>query len=284
MTLTVSIEKFNRLAEKANMFYYQSNMCFTQARDSWQHGLEYAIQCGEALLEIKSQLAWGEFQNWAEERFEGRSYNTASDYMRVAKAFINKDPKLEEAKKAGKELNSINAIKQILRNPRCSEKPEDKIIENTETNEASFQRQSLRENFAIILRSLNLYELRAFDQRFEEYFQKIYIPLYNDVCNELDTDLNEWLLENEKLYVKEGSSPRSWKDFERQGARAAVEDMNVMSIRNRIDSVPAKAIERKKVRLRILLSLNTKRMPSEWINKTENKLNNLGTETGRYLW
>lgn len=199
----ISPQKFDRLKEQANDFHIQATTSFTKARDRWKHGLECAAKCGEALLEIKRCLPWGKFKKWTNESFDGRSYNTASDYMRVATAFKKNDPRLEEARKAGKVINSINSVKEALRKPRPqknddSQCDDDKTVENTEANEASMCRQGLREKFAKALRDLDKEELLVFEDAFDCYWEKLSIKLNDDTCAVLGFDLDEYYLEQEQ--------------------------------------------------------------------------------------
>ncbi len=274
----VSPQKFQQLAEQANDFYNQSRVSFDHARDRWKHGLECAAKCGTALLEIKRSLSWGKFKKWTKDNFDGRSYNTASDYMRVAKAFKNKDPRLEEAKKAGKELSSINAVKEILRKPRVKENDigndDGDSVAPTEADMASCLRQCIGKKFTGTLRNLCMEELKVCGEDmdvFGECWRSFYNTLYKIVCQKYEFDLNEYFLENGKLKIKR-TLIKTRSDYVKEGEISARKDMEFPNKTQRIGAAErTKALENI-VSLRTLLALNKNRMTEQRRKKIERRL------------
>lgn len=264
-----SPQKFQKLVERANNYYSQSMVSYTNANEKWKQGLEDAAKCGEALLEIKRNLSWGRFKIWANNKFIGRSYNTASDYMRVANAFIKKDTRLEEAIKSGKEINSINAVKEILRKPRIKEKnmeqdDDGKSIALTETDRASCIRQFMREMFAPALRNCCIEELQVCEDEdvFDKCWKSFYNTLYKIACQKYEFDVNEYLLEMGKL---EQNQPvlKSRSDFAREGARMAKEDMRFPNKRQRREAAQKTIATKKLIRFKLLLAMNKSRMTEQ---------------------
>lgn len=60
------------------------NEAYSKAGTHRKKYLIYALHCGEGLLEIKSLLEHGEWQQWIADNFDG-SHKTAATYMGVAK-------------------------------------------------------------------------------------------------------------------------------------------------------------------------------------------------------
>jgi Protein of unknown function (DUF3102) len=81
-----------------------------QAEASNARGLEYAIQCGRALIEIKKSVGHGEWKGLLARELPTIPARTASHYMRLAK----KEPELEKAaKQKGQGLADLSQSESV---------------------------------------------------------------------------------------------------------------------------------------------------------------------------
>ena len=171
-----------RLAKEANRYH----------KRAVQHYIGFLISArksGDALLQARYFGLWkrGIWKKWLEDNFDG-SYETAKAYMRIAKRWD--DPRLQEARRLGVTLDSINKVLQILSGRRNV----DGTL-NSKTTEVDSVREQMRKRFGELLQNLSEDELMVFNEDFDDYWEFLYHRIYNNTCKILGFDLNEFLVQ-----------------------------------------------------------------------------------------
>ncbi len=177
-----------QLAKKANKHY-------ALVGEHSNNALDAALQCGRALNNARSYDKWKvpKWKEWLERNFDG-SYETATIYMRIAKKWD--DPELVEARKQGR-LTSIQKTMEIIRGKKKHDKKETKPTEYEK--KCDQLRNKIRKLHAQKLQRLTVFELDNLLENYDNHWQHMYKKLYDDVCADLECDLNQDLIEMKRL-------------------------------------------------------------------------------------
>lgn len=230
---TIDLSALNNLAWTANS--HHDKVC-----SRWTGMLDHARQAGIALNEAHSLCPHGKWQKWVQDNFKG-SYETCQAYRRIASSWD--DPRLQEARMSGVQLNSMKQVLDVLRDSVPKSLLNDDGTLNVRKAEADHLRRSIREDFANAIRNLHLSELTVFEECFDEVWKRFYERvLYPGVCQVLDLDLNEILVERYEAEHRYDPPPKPLKGMKRRDAvrlaeRAAREDMRIPNIRYRQEKV-----------------------------------------------
>jgi len=182
-----------KLAKKANKYH-------EEAENHWKGMAENARKSGKALNKARYYGLWprGKWKEWLIRNFDG-SLETAKVYMRIAKKW--EDPRLEEARKLGVTLDSINKILEVLSGKRNT----DGTL-NVKQSEVDYLRQGLREEFAKKLRTeltrddiVIIGQNYVFDELWDKYF---YPRIRKTVCGAYGYDPYQYENKRSKFYKR----------------------------------------------------------------------------------
>jgi hypothetical protein len=112
-------------SQKLKSVMEEANLHYRKAKKSFVRWLEHVRDCGEALLQAKRlfKKKRGFHHTWrafVQRHFDGKSLETAQDYMIVAREWNN--PNLVAAREHGIEINSIRKFMKLL-SPKLTEEP-----------------------------------------------------------------------------------------------------------------------------------------------------------------
>jgi len=149
-----------------------ANHSHHQAVTAWTGWLDYAHQCGEALLKIKATVEHGCWLDLISEHFDG-TYSNAKVYMRIAKYWH--DPRIKAARDQGVELNSIKSVLDVLAKRPVPHilslgmlnKDEQKVVEYQRDIRKKFTKHINRE-----FKDMNQGELKALNDSFDELWRR----------------------------------------------------------------------------------------------------------------
>ena len=170
-----------KLAKIANRYHREAN-------HAWYNALDYARASGRALVKARSffPVRGGGWKKWIEDNFDA-SYETAKVYMRIARKWD--DPRLEEARTSGINVNSIVKVLQILKYQKLRDSIEEKFTEKEA--KVDMARDYIRKMFAEKLRKeVSRSELMVLveDDVFDYLWKKLYAGLRNIICQILEYD------------------------------------------------------------------------------------------------
>lgn len=161
------------------------NEAYSKAGSHRKKYLAYALHCGEGLLEIKSMVEYGEWQDWVEANFDG-SYETAVVYMGIAKHWS--DPRIYAMRGKDTSPDTIKGFYDALRGKSLPEdvehkkKPPEKNPQNIKLREQ--YRKYIMQRFRAEVKDLDtfqkaagLYRLIELGDNFDYFWNNLYTEL-----------------------------------------------------------------------------------------------------------
>ena len=146
----------------------KANQIHRQIQRHERDMLKLARQCGRILLEIKAIKKHGTWKKWIHDNFIA-SYDTARDYMRVAREW-NSEP-AKEARRKGVHFDSIKSFLDFVKDRRIH--PEKKVLTPKQQKEYDYRREAIREMIAERIKDLDDFEFKIFFKNFDHFWSKL---------------------------------------------------------------------------------------------------------------
>lgn len=133
-----------------------------------QDMLKLARTSGRLLLEVKAVKKHGTWQQWIYNNYDG-SYDTARDYMRVAKNW-NSEP-AKESRRKGRHFDSIKSFLDFVKENRHT--TPDKIRTERQQKEYDYRHNAIRDMVVEKTNELDDFEFKILYKNFEHFWSKL---------------------------------------------------------------------------------------------------------------